>query len=153
MSKVMLHTGYLDYESFNEPGDNPVAESRVFDVSTPEKMSRAKAYVLSASDYADFLAEPEAPVEPTVSLSEVRDNPKKVQRLEKAYAKKQAEYEAQRKLFDTVLEQVDGATVDSIVKNVSPEMIDALFAGYVDTMAKQEFAVPTVYFFDVEEPS
>jgi hypothetical protein len=152
MSKVMLYTGYLNYEYFGEPGDNPVAESRVFDVSTPEKLKRAKMYVLREERYGDYLEYPVEPAEPKFSLSELKDT-KKVDRATKKYEKEKAQFTKELELFELGEKFFSsGDSIEDLSAEFSADFVDDMFTQL------QKFnnengngAVTRVYFFETED--
>lgn len=88
--KVMLLTGYIDYESFDDPANynntqNPLSDNKakIFDISTVDKHKKALQTVLKEcvkDNYGDveyFVFEEfennTEPEEPTVKLSSLKD--------------------------------------------------------------------------------
>lgn len=150
MSKVMLYTGYLNYESFAEPGDNPVAESKVFDVSTPEKLKRAKVYALLDQRYGDYIECLEEPMEPKFSLTEMKDT-KKVECATKKYEREMARFEETKALFDLSEKFFDSDdSVEQLANDFPDDFVDTLF-NQMQNQENDNGAVPQAYIFDIED--
>lgn len=145
--QVMLHTGYINYETFaGDERDNPIEKGTIYDISTPEKERAAKIAVLRADgDDTPLLDFPEKPKEPKFSLTQAKDAAYIEEQTEK-YEKSLSHYEAAMADYKVQLDFLEG-----LERGETPEIgeaaLNALFDEYTEYYERE--AVARIYYYDM----
>lgn len=161
--KVLIHTGYLSYESFNytdeyRTRENPLhpAQTKAYDVSTDEKYVKVMQRILldlvegaygegCAKDFVfeafDNVRKPE---EPKLSLSDLKDT-EKVEAAQKQYDEELKEYDS----FNDKKREIEAFFSSD---NVSSKDFSVEFVNQVAELIDEKFVrdtVPNYYVYEV----
>lgn len=161
--KILIHTGYLSYESFDyvdeyRTRENPLnpEQTRAYDVSTDEKYVKVMQKILLSlvedsygKGYAEsFIFEvfdnAQKPDEPKLSLSDLKD----VKKVEAAQEKYDKEIEKYNSFNDKKAKLQDFFNSDNVSsKDFSVDFVNHI-AELIDEKLLQE-TVPNYYIYDV----
>ena len=155
--KLMIYTGYFDYETFADGNNNIFKDrARVFDISTDEKFRAAKVFFIKQEcpwdyyfAYSDInFDEPE---EPSFTMKEMKDTDLVAERTKK-YELAMEEYKAGMSKYHERVSFFARAQNDDVHEN-DDHIIDEVFDMIMENDKNQDSHYPAVYFKDLEDLS
>lgn len=169
--KVLVHTGYLSYESFEytheyRTENNPLhpTQTKVYDVSTDEKYIKVMQHILTESirsyyGYApsndeemnalidDILGKDIAPpVEPTFSLSDLEDS-EKIKTAKEKYDMELEEYKSSNSIASRIKKFITSTTKEEL-SSFDVDFVNYVVELIIDNNLKKD-EVPRYYVYDV----
>ena len=156
--KLMIYTGYFDYETFADGNNNIFKDrARVFDISTDEKFRAAKVFfikqVLLQWDYYFAYSDInlDKPEEPSFTMKEMKDTDLVAERT-KEYELAMEEYEASQRKYRERVSFFSRLQNDDVHEN-DDHIIDEVFDMILENDKNQDYRYPAVYFKDLEDLS
>lgn len=157
MTKVMLYTGHIAYDTFEESysyeGDrNPLGakKAKIFDVSDDTKLKAAFQHVikdmLEGYDDLDYMFGKNPPAEPSIKLSDLKDNPAKVEKLQKEHERLLAEW----KESNIEVERMKAFTAATSFDEYTVEWVESFYQKVANL---REDAIGRVYIHTITDPT